>query len=140
MKREVINNHIKEAKDWASIHLNKPIKNKETGFPISVTLKGIDHTLKHDLFVDKSGRFMDLLSLIKKFKIILKDAKKHETRADKYGDLRVLIHEFRYSIILKGIEENLQIIVKELITDEKKMIGDKSFYNHRFIVDEIKKP
>ncbi len=135
MEKEIITKEIKEIKAWAKIHLSEPIINKETGFPIEVSQGGIEHTLNRDLFKDKSGRFFDLVSIIKKFKTILKDAKLVESRKDKYDlEDNLTIHEFEYELDYKGKSEKIQIIVKEFVHGKAVIIKKRLFYNHRFMV------
>jgi hypothetical protein len=50
-----------------------------------------------------------------------------------------MIHKFLIKIDVNNISENLEIVVREII-DKKKMINRKLFYNHRFIIEEIKNP
>lgn len=141
MERKRLTDSIKTAKAWAKVHLKEPIVNKSTGFPIEVTGNAIDHTMGHDLDVDKSGKFIDLLFLIKHFKTILRDAILVNTKNDKYElDESLLVHEFRYELIYKGKVEMIQILVKEYVTNKTLMLKKRRFYNHRFVIQEIKKP
>jgi hypothetical protein len=122
--------------------LKDPIVNKETGWPIEVGMIGIDHTLKHDLFVRKSGRYIDLFSLVRKLGTILRNAEFIRTETDRYDELNtVLKHKFKATVEIKGESEDLEIVIKE-ITDKqnKKMLKRKLFYNHKFLLEEIKKP
>jgi hypothetical protein len=141
MKTSRLLKSIKTAKEWTKVHLKDPIINKETGFPIEVLPNHIDHTLGHDLFKDKSGRFVDLLSLVRKLKSILKEANLIEKRKDKYNDeTDINVYVFRVSVTIKEVSEELEIIVKEKVDEKKKVINKRWFYNHKFILEEIKKP
>lgn len=120
--------------------MKEPIINKATGWPIEIPLSGLEHSLKHDMFSDKSGRIVDLLYLVRKFKILLKDATLTESVFDKKNREDIfMIHKFKVQITIKEVNENVEIVVREII-DKKKMINRKLFYNHRFIVQEIKNP
>lgn len=135
MKTKDLSAQIKEIKDWVKVNITEPIINKETGFPIEVSQKGIEHTLNRDLFKDKSGRFLDLRDVIKKFKIILRDAKLVESRKDKYElEDNLTIHEFEFVMEYKGKIEVLQIIVKEFVHGKSIIIKKRLFYNHRFMI------
>ena len=131
---------VKTAKEYAKVHLKEPIINKATGWPIEIPLSGLEHSLKHDMFSDKSGRIVELLYLVRKFKILLKDATLTESVFDKKNREDIfMIHKFKVQITIKEVNENVEIVVREII-DKKKMINRKLFYNHRFIVQEIKNP
>lgn len=142
MERKRLTESIKTAKAWGKVHLKMPIINEATGFSIEITSNGIEHSLKHDLMVDKSGKFIDLLFLIRHFKIIFKKAKFVESRLDKYGlEDKLKIHEFIYEFIYKGKTEKLQIIIKEITFSDKNILKNQFvFYNHRFMTKTIKKP
>lgn len=140
MKANRLKKTIKTAKAWAKVHLKEPIINNATGFPIEVSCKGLDHSLIHDLIVDKSGRFVDLLSLVRKFKTILRDADFGNTEFNKHTDNDVKFHKFYYQTKIKECSETLEIVVKEVIEGKKVMIKKWLFYNHRFDIEDIKKP
>lgn len=141
MERKRLTDSIKTAKAWAKVHLKEPIINSGTGFLIEVSQAGLEHSLRHDLSADKSGRFIDLLALIRKFKTILRDAQLIETRKDKYEiDETLLVHEFQCEIKIKGKNEIVEIIVKEFTEGKKVTTLKRIFYNHRILANEIKKP
>ena len=142
MKTDRLKQSIRTAKAWAKVHLKEPIINKETGWPIEVGMIGLEHTLKHDLFVRKSGRYIDLFSLVRKFGAILKNAEFICTESDRYDEFNtVLKHKFKALVEIKGETEELEVVIKE-VTDKqnKKMVNKKLFYNHKFLLEEIKKP
>jgi hypothetical protein len=139
MKNDRLKQSIKTAKAWAKVHLKDPIVNKETGWPIEVSITGIDHTLVYDLRVERSGRYIDLLSLVRKLKPILRDMHTATEVPNKHGENGVIIHKFQYQTEIKGNVENLEIVVKETITDKKLMIKRRMFYNHKFVIEDIKK-
>lgn len=139
MKKDRLENSIKTAVAYAKVHLANEIKNKETGWYIDVNANGIKHTLGYDLNKNKSGRFIDLLFLVRKLKTIISDATLIETRNDRYGkNSNLIVHEFKYEIEYKGNLETIEIIIHEHINYDKTMRkNNKSFYNHKFVIEKV---
>lgn len=110
-----------------------PIINKETKHPIEINRRGIKHTMS---FVFKMPTLTDqaaLINVLRKLNIIIRDAKFIEFKADYKNRLDVIgIHVFQY--------ENIELIIREVVVDKPKKINKLLFYNHRFIIEEIKNP
>ena len=141
MKTDRLKQSIRTAKAWAKVHLKEPIINKETGWPIEVGMNGIEHSLSFDLWNNKSGRFVDLLSLVRKLKTMIRDAILFEKHSDKYEENEALtVYRFRCSVMIKGEENEVEIIVKEFIENKKLLVKKRLYYNHKFVIDQIKKP
>jgi len=141
MKTDRLKQSIRTAKAWAKVHLKEPIINKETGWPIEVGMNGIEHSLSFDLWNNKSGRYTELLSMVRKLKTMIRDATLFEKHSDKYKENEALtVYRFRCSVTIKGEENEVEIIVKEFIENKKLLVKKRLYYNHKFVIDQIKKP
>lgn len=131
---------VKTAKEYAKVHLKQPIINKVTGWPIEISAANIEHTLGYN-YGKKNGRFADIYSLIRHLKTILKNCDYKSSEPDKHNspDIKA-IHKFTIDVSLKGETETIEIVVKEVIMNKRKMIDKFMYYNHKFIVEEIKNP
>lgn len=129
---------VKTAKEYAKVHLKDPIVNKQTGWPIEVSAGNIEHTLGYD-FGKKKGRFTDIYSLVRHLKTILKNCEYKSSEPDKNNspDIKA-IHKFQMDVLIKGETEIIEIVVKEVIMNKRKMIDKFMYYNHKFIIEEIK--
>jgi hypothetical protein len=125
-----INNFVT---DYVKKKYIEPITNKETKFPIEVNPRGIKHTVSFIVKKPSIQEQAELINVLRKLKVIIRDAVFIETQPDYKNRKDVIgIHIFKY--------ENIEFIVREVIIDKPKKINKLSFYNHRFIVEEIKNP
>lgn len=123
---------ITALKAYVRRNLKTPVINKATGFPIEVSVNGIEHSMKYELFTEKKGNAIPLAKFVLKFKTVFRDMVYEGAEPDKkQRDGIIAIHVFSY----KSTWGDIEIIVREIVGDRKIMKNKNLFYNHKFKIE-----
>lgn len=135
------NDLIKEVKKYVALNFKEPVRNRDTGHLIEITPLGVAHSLKYDKYQVASGRNEDLLKLVKRLRRLVADSVLYKKEADKKHRIDIpAIYKYRITVNYFGKPETIEIVVREIVLDIKIKKTKKVFYNHKFVIEAIKKP
>lgn len=130
---------IKLIRKWVKENFIEPVYCPILKAFVEINPNGIEHSLKYNLS-SKAGNFDELVSVVPLLDELISIADNHRKEHDKKERKQILcIHKIEAQTIINGKRQTLEIVIREILTDEKMQLKKHNFYNHKFVVDTIKK-